>query len=411
MGALLRIAPVAGIAIAVAIALPVPSDSQSPSPARIVGTVKSVTGNAVTLTTDSGPEMVVTFADSARIVRAAPGQADLKSAPAITVGAIEVGDRILARVQSGEGNAAIASSAIVMKKGDIASRQQQEQEEWRRGVGGIVRAADLASGSITIVNALAASGKEIVIHVSPDTKLLRYAPDSVKFDDAKPGTMDQIKPGDQLRARGAKSADGAEFAAQAVVSGTFRDIAGTVVSTEPASNTVTVMDLISKKPVTIRLSRESQLRKLPEMMAMGIAMRLKGSGPGSPAAAGSEPVSGSSGSRPRNGAGPAGGATEGKGDGNMRGAGHWRGNGNGHPDFQQILSRMPGFSLADLHKGDAVMLVATEGTDSSGPTAITMLAGVEPILSAAPAGTSASTILSPWNLGAGGGQGEDAATQ
>ena len=80
------------------------------------------------------------------------------------------------------------------------------------------------------------------------------------------------------------------------------------------------------------------------------------------------------------------------------GGGGWRGSG-GPPDFQQMLARMPAVSVSDLNKGDAVMLVATEGTATSQPTAITLLAGVEPILSAAPVGTSASTILSPWNLG------------
>jgi hypothetical protein len=71
-----------------------------------------------------------------------------------------------------------------------------------------------------------------------------------------------------------------------------------------------------------------------------------------------------------------------------------------------MLSRMPAVSLSELNKGDAVMLVATEGTAGSGPTAITLLAGVEPILTAAPPGmNAAATVLSPWNLGQGGGGG------
>jgi len=65
--------------------------------------------------------------------------------------------------------------------------------------------------------------------------------------------------------------------------------------------------------------------------------------------------------------------------------------------------------VTDLNKGDAVILVATEGSAGSEPTVITLLAGVEPILTAAPAGTNAAaTVLSPWNLSAGGG-GADAA--
>ena len=71
----------------------------------------------------------------------------------------------------------------------------------------------------------------------------------------------------------------------------------------------------------------------------------------------------------------------------------------GAMDFQQMLSRMPAASLAELQKGEAVMLVATEGTASSPSTVITLLGGVEPILEASPK-NAASTILSPWSLSA-----------
>ena len=39
-----------------------------------------------------------------------------------------------------------------------------------------------------------------------------------------PRPSTQIQPGDQLRARGEKSADGTEITAEEVVSGTFRNI-------------------------------------------------------------------------------------------------------------------------------------------------------------------------------------------
>ena len=69
---------------------------------------------------------------------------------------------------------------------------------------------------------------------------------------------------------------------------------------------------------------------------------------------------------------------------------------------------MPATTLAELQKGDAVMIVSTEGTDSGAVTAITLLAGVDAILTAAP-NQSASTLLSPWSLNASGG--EEAAPQ
>ena len=66
-------------------------------------------------------------------------------------------------------------------------------------------------------------------------------------------------------------------------------------------------------------------------------------------------------------------------------------------DFQQFLSRMPAVTLGDLHKGDAVLIVATQGS-ASGATAITLLSGVEPILQAAPSASQAM-MLTPWSLG------------
>lgn len=386
---------------------------QQPSAAKAVGTVKSVSGNSVVLQSDNGSETTVTFSDSARIVRAAPGQTDLKSAPAIQVSDIQVGDRISAHGQAGDANAVIATFAMVMKQGDIAQRQQAERDEWRRGIGGIVKEVNSGTGTITIANALAAGGKPIAIHVAPNTNIRRYSPDSVKFDDAKPGTLDQIKPGDQLRARGAKNADGTEFTAQAIVSGTFRDVAGTVVSTDAASSTVTIMDLATKKPIAVKVSADSQLRKLPQMVAMRFAMRMKGGDAGAQAASGgpqgssAEGGNSAQGSHVRSGqGGPANSADSGN-----AGQPHtnWRRGSGDAPDVQQMISRMPALSISELNKGDAVMLVATEGSSNSQPTAITLLAGVEPILSAAPAGTSAATILSPWNLGEPGGAGGEAA--
>lgn len=373
--------------------------------AKAVGTVKSVTGNSVVLTTDSG-EVTVTLADSTRILRASPGQTDLKSATPIQASDINVGDRMLAIGPNGEGNSVAASTIVVMTQGDIAQRQQQEREEWRKGVGGIVKEVSPA-GTISVVNALASSGKPIVIHVSPTTSIRRYSPDSVNFDEAKPGTLDQIKPGDQLRARGTMSEDGSELTAQAIVSGTFRNIAGTVISTDPANHSLTLMDLITKHPVTLKISADSRMHKLPGLVAQRLAGRLKG---GAAIASGNPPEANEE-SLPT-------GAGSGAGNGERRGPGNWRGRngpgasasaspggegyrrGGGPPDFQQMLSRMPSVAISDLQKGDAVMVVATEGSAESAPTAITLISGVEPILAAAPSGAGAATILSPWNLGA-----------
>ena len=62
-----------------------------------------------------------------------------------------------------------------------------------------------------------------------------------------------------------------------------------------------------------------------------------------------------------------------------------------------MLSRLPAVTLADFQKGDAVILVSTEGS-AAGVTAITMVGGVEPILTASPGepGDGAVAVESGW---------------
>jgi hypothetical protein len=354
---------------------------------RAVGTIKSIAGNTIVLTTDTGEEVSVVIQPTTRLVRSVPGQTDLKSASPIQVQDLQVGDRLLTGgTASGDGKSVLATTAIVMKKSDIAEKQEQDREAWQKqGIGGVVKAVDAGTETIKISTGTLAA-KEVVIQVSKGTIIRRYASNSIKFDDAKAGTFDQVKPGDQLRARGTRNADGSQLAADEIVSGTFRNIAGTVVSTDQGNSSVTVMDLVTKRPVTLKISGDSQMHKLPLMMAQRIAMRLKGIPPGAVAGASAA------------GSAPKAASTEGPSNGN--GPGQRAGGG---ADFQQMLSRMPAVTLADLQKGDALMIVATEGTADSPSTAIILLAGVEPILTAAP--TQAGTILSPWNLSASGGAG------
>jgi len=372
---------------------------QAPSSVyKAMGAVVSIDPNGFTVQTDSGTRLAVLLQDNATLVRVAPNQKDLKSATKITAGDISVGDRVLVRGHiSDDQKTLLATAAIVMSKADIAQKQEAERAAWQRGVGGLVSAVDPVASTITLSTAALGAIKKVMIHVTKDTVLRRYAPDSVRFDDAKPGTLDQIKPGDQLRARGTRNEDGSEFAAEGIVSGSFRNIAGTVSSIDISQNTISVMDLKTKKPVLVKFTADSQLRKLPPEMAQRIAMRLRGGQAGGPPT-GAGPGGAAPAATP-----PAGGPPSGGGPGGPRPGGPRFG---GAPDLQQILSRMPPAKLADLQKSDAVMIVATQGTASGGVTAITVLSGVDAIL-ASSASASQAMFMSPWNLGGGGPGGEE----
>ena len=355
------------------------------SAVKNVGVVKSIHEKNLVLKTDSGPEISISVPDAARIVRLAAGQTDLKSAPAITFAEIQVGDRMLLRGRSGANGDIEATTIVVMKQADVAQKQQHDREDWqKRGTGGIVSAIDSAAGTFTVSVTPTLS---VLVKTSKDTNFLRYSPNSVKFADAHKGTIDQIKTGDQLRARGTRSADGKEIVAEEVISGTFRNIAGTISSIDAANNSITVKDILAKKSVIIKFNSDSQLRKLAPQMAQRLAFFLKGgAAQGGAPAGGQTPASGT----------PAAGTSPG-------GAQFARPAGG--PDFQQMLNRIPSVTLADLQKEDAVMVVATQGTTGNEVTAITLLGGVEPILTASPNGTSAAALFSGWNLGAPGGEG------
>jgi hypothetical protein len=270
------------------------------------------------------------------------------------------------------------------------------------------------------------ANKKVTVTVSKSTMLRRYAPGSINFDDASAAPIDQIKVGDQLRARGSRTGDGSSLSADEVVSGSFRNIAGTVTAIDAGAGTLTVNDLTTKKSVVVKVNASSQLKKLPPAMAQRIAARLKGNSgdagasasAGGPQSAAGRPgasstasgASGAQGGAGGNGAGRRGDQAGAGGGERQGGAGAGPGGGaeaRGGGDFQQALALMPAATLADLQKGDAVMIVATSDAGNAGTTAITLLAGVEPILQASPNG--GQSILTPWSLS--GSPGGDAATQ
>lgn len=367
-----------------------------------VGTIKAISGNKLTLATDAGAELSVDLPADVRVLRVAPGSKDLKEATAIQLSDLREGDRVLVRGKMGDdGKTFTAVTVVAMKKEEVAEKQAQEKAEWQRhGIGGLVKTVDAANGVVTISTVSAAGSKGVSVHATQTTVVRRYAADSVKFDDAKISSLAAVKPGDQLRARGMRSADGAEFTADEIVTGSFRNIAGTILTVDAKAGAMTVTDLATNKPLDVRVTSDSEVRKLPQPMAQRIAARLKGVSldAGQTGAGGSGAA-----------AGQAGGATAPSGEQGQTAAGGPGGGGGGGRgaggDLQQMLSRLPASSLSDFQKGDAVMIVATSGEGDSQPIVITLLGGVEPILQAAPQGQAAS-ILTQWNLGGGGGGGD-----
>jgi hypothetical protein len=265
----------------------------------------------------------------------------------------------------------IATAVIVMTKSDLASAREGERLDWqRRGIGGTVHAVNPEIREITVMSPAAPSASGNPAHamsiaLKADAVLLRYAPDSVKFSDARPSTFEQIKVGDQLRALGTKSEDGSHFTAEKLVSGTFRNLGVTVVSVDAQNRTITVKDLTSGQSILVRTNADSKLHHLPPSAARALAALNSG---------------GTSGDK------------------------SWKEPGAEPFDVQQILERAPVLDPGEIKPGDPLIVVSTEGSKPSEVTAIEILADVAPILAARPKGSN-QAILGSWSLSMNGGEG------
>ncbi|MGB7264631.1 MAG: hypothetical protein WBC92_03910 [Terracidiphilus sp.] len=339
---------------------------------RYLGTVTAINGNTLTVKTDAGEVHQVQVPSTAQLKRIEPGQTDLSKAETLDLSTLATGDRVLVtldpNVTSGTPQAA---RIIAIKHADVAKMQQAEIEAWNQGVHGLVKSIDPATGVIVVNVRVGAQTKPVTVNTTKSTVLKRYAPGSVRFDQAVPAPISLIQPGDQLWARGAKDANGDSIAAEGIVSGSFKSIAGTVLSVDTSASTVTVKDLTTKKPVTIRITPDAEMRRLDDNVAAFLAARLKGNQAGS-------------GGRSAGGSG---------GGGQMRrGFSQAGSGGGGRMDLESMLDRAPQIPLDALKKSEAVMIVATE--DASGVNAIKLLAGVAPLLEA----PEAQDLLSSWSL-------------
>lgn len=390
--------------------------ARAQAPARFIGTVTAINGTTISVKTDAGQSFDVQVPSATSIKRVAPGQKDLSTAETIQFSDLAVGDRTLVKLDpDAPAGTTQAAQIVAIKQSDVTARQQKDRDDWQRnGAGGLVKSVDPASGVIVVTSGAGATAKTVTVQTTKATVLKRYAPASVSYDAAQPAAIDAIHTGDQLRARGKKNEDGTKVDAVEVVSGTFRNISGVISTVDAASSTLTLKDLATKKQITIHLTPETQMRRIPDRMATMLAARLKGTGGAGPGQGrggqwngggqGGPPPGGPPAGGPPPGGPPAGGPPPGGFPGAPGGGGAWNGQGPpGGGDPQQMLSRAPAIQIADLKKGDAVMLVSTDGT--SDVTAITLLAGVEPLLEA----PAASSLLSNWSMGGGGAGAADAA--
>ena len=351
------------------------------TPNGVIGEVTAIDPKAMQMIvkTDAGSTVTVTLNSNTNYMRLAPGEKTLKNATKIALADVGVGDRVWARGKTSEDQKSVPALAlIVMTKADIAQKQERDRAEWqRRGVTGRVTAVNPAGQEITVsVRAGREGERPLTIVPASDARFRRYAPDSVKFSDAKASSFAELKVGDQLRALGERSADGTRYTAEEIVTGSFRMVGGPITEVNAATGEIKINNLQTGQPLTVVVGKDSILRRLPQMMAERLAQRAAagGDGPNGAGAPGDGPRRGRQ--QEGNEGGGGGGRPAGAGDG----TGPRQRMGGGAPDFQEIFDNLPPITIAELKKGDAVIVSSTTGVDPTRVTAIRLAAGVEPIL-------------------------------
>lgn len=342
-------------------------------------------------------ETTVAIDAKTEIKRIAPDKlSEPASAIAVSLSDISVGDKIVAvGVLSDDKKTVFQTRRIfVLTRADLVKKQEADQARWTtRGIAGRVTVLDPAAKTITVAVRGGGLGSERTTIVTTDDKTIfrRYAANSVKFSDAKSSSLSELKVGDQLRAVGEKTSDNAALAAEEILFGSFRMVAGKISAIDVAKNEITVKDLQTNKEVTIGVNGETLLRRFPAEMAQRMAQMqmMRGAAVGSggegglssspgmnrraPQSAGGQTTPPSASQNVNDGmpsaaTGTSGGARAGGGVGTRRG------------DVDSMLEQMPALVLTELKIGDAVAASSSGGESTDRVTAIKFVAGIEPFL-------------------------------
>lgn len=344
------------------------------APKYAIGEVKTIDAAAkqITIKTDAGSTVSVALSDRTTYKRLAPGETTLTNATDITFADVGEGDRIMARGTVSEDKKSVpALQIIVMTKGDLAKKQEAERLEWRRrGILGVITALKPDTHEVTITHRAMGGSQTIVLPVSDKTEMRRYAPDSIKFGDAKPSGFSELKVGDQLRALGDRTDDPLRFNPQKIVTGSFRTVGGVVTGVDPATGEIKINELEKKTPLTIVIKQDAVLRRFPPASEMGAMMGRGGQGGAGAPSGGQAPAGGQAqpAARPQGGGGPGG--PGGGGPGGRPGG----------PNINDMLERLPTISLADVKVGDTIIVSSTQGVDPTRLTAISLVAGADTLL-------------------------------
>jgi hypothetical protein len=358
---------------------------------NIVGEVTAVdaASRRVTVRDEAGKTTTITMIEQSTYLLMPPGETQAEKGQPVTLADVRVGARVLVRASGGR-----SRRLVLMSKGDAPPTQQGARggpgarDDGRR-LGGRVVSVD-AARKLIVVQARGREGAEAVtVDASGAARILRYAPDSMRPADAVAGSLADVRAGDNVRATGERSADGATFKAEEVLTGSFTRFAATVTSVDAAAGSLVVKEEQTGQAVTLAFGARSSLRRVTPEFEQAVAERAERFGRRQERRAARQDGQPQPEGRERRGEGRGEGQGGRRGEGGERrgdgaerraeGDGQRRGGGN---NIQQMLEGLPVVTLAELKKGDAVLVTATPGADASRATVVSLVTGAAGVLRA-----------------------------
>ncbi|MEO6655124.1 MAG: hypothetical protein ABIO36_03500, partial [Pyrinomonadaceae bacterium] len=332
-------------------------------PTYFAGDVSAISPKSMAITTKTGAAVIV-LTEKTAYKRASAENMNPATATGGALADISVGDKVtVSALLASDGKSMNARTVYFVTKADIAAKNARDAAEWqKRGIAGRVVKVDPLTNQINVELRSLTGSSNVTLTPKETAKFLRYAQDSVRFDEAKESSIAEVKAGDMLRALGDRSSDLMSFAAEKVVTGAFQTVAGTVKSIDTAKNEVLIKNLQTGKDVIVVIGETSVLKRFPAEMAEQMArFQIAGAAGPRPAGQGATPVAvGAPGQAPGAGRGPGG----------QRPAG----------GIEDMLDRFPNITSADLKVGDIIALSSTKNVTMDRIKAIKLIAGVEPFL-------------------------------
>jgi Cu/Ag efflux protein CusF len=344
---------------------------------QVLGEITAVDASAhtVTVRSDAGETVTLSTNERTTYTLLPAGVTDLQKGARVTFAEVRVGDRVLAPGVPAAGGPAARLILMTRAGGGPGGGGQNAG----RRLNGRVVSVDAAKRQVVVQTRGGREGQEpVTVDVSGAARVLRYAPDSMRPADAVAGSLADVRVGENIRATGERSADGATFKAEEVLTGSFARFVGSVASADAQRNEL-VVKTDDGGSVRLSFGARSSLRRItPEFEQALAKQRAEAEQRREQRRAERQQQGGQA-------QGEGAGRREGEGGRRQRGDGQGRGEGGGprRGGFggpggggnNQMFDSLPAVTLAELKKGDAVVVTVTPGADASHATVISLVTG------------------------------------